>query len=172
MRENAARAPADQMIASVWATGVLDRLARPGRAACSEITDAAMGERAECVMLNEGPRIVEALDDILRRIERHQCTQRSLLAARGLGPAITFAPIVDVSHAPPRPRACAAPRSSATARIRVAVHALTGANRSGSCLPTVLAINQMMNQMSGKAAQTSWWTGASTRSASSTRRVE
>jgi pyruvate kinase len=45
-----------------------------------------MGERAECVMLNKGPRIVEAitvLDDILRRMERHQRKKRSLLARLG-----------------------------------------------------------------------------------------
>ena len=34
-----------------------------------------MGERAECVMLNKGPHLVEAvrvLDDILCRMEAHQ----------------------------------------------------------------------------------------------------
>ena len=43
---------------------------------------AAMGQHAECVMLNKGPRIVEAisvLDDILRRMDRHHHKQRSLL---------------------------------------------------------------------------------------------
>jgi pyruvate kinase len=51
----------------------------PSRA---EITDAAMGERAECVMLNKGPYILEAvhvLDDILRRMEKHQKKKRSML---------------------------------------------------------------------------------------------
>jgi hypothetical protein len=70
----------------IWATEVLDRLARTGRPSRAEITDAAMGERAECVMLNKGPRIVEAitvLDDILRRMERHQRKKRSLLARLG-----------------------------------------------------------------------------------------
>ena len=59
----------------IWATQVLDQLAKTGRPSRAEITDAAMGERAECVMLNKGPQIVEAisvLDDILRRMERHQ----------------------------------------------------------------------------------------------------
>ena len=40
-----------------------------------------MGVQAECVMLNKGPRIVEAisvLDDILRRMEHHR-KKRSLL---------------------------------------------------------------------------------------------
>jgi pyruvate kinase len=41
-----------------------------------------MGERAECVMLNKGPYIVDAvrvLDDILRRMQRHQAKKSSLL---------------------------------------------------------------------------------------------
>jgi pyruvate kinase len=59
----------------VWATEVLDRLARTGRPTRAEVTDAAMAQRAECVMLNKGPYVVEAvaqLDDILRRMARHQ----------------------------------------------------------------------------------------------------
>ena len=66
----------------IWATQVLDRLAKTGRPSRAEITDAAMGVQAECVMLNKGPRIVEAisvLDDILRRMERHHRKQRRLL---------------------------------------------------------------------------------------------
>jgi pyruvate kinase len=59
----------------VWATEVLDQLARTGRPSRAEVTDAAMAQRAECVMLNKGPYVVEAvtqLDDILRRMARHQ----------------------------------------------------------------------------------------------------
>jgi pyruvate kinase len=59
----------------VWATEVLDRLARTGRPSRAEVTDAAMAQRAECVMLNKGPHVVDAvkqLDDILRRMARHQ----------------------------------------------------------------------------------------------------
>jgi len=51
----------------------------PSRA---EITDAALSQRAECVMLNKGPHIVAAvrvLDDILRRMPGHQSKKRSLL---------------------------------------------------------------------------------------------
>ncbi|MCE9533240.1 MAG: pyruvate kinase, partial [Planctomycetes bacterium] len=43
----------------IWATQVLENLAKQGRPSRAEITDAAMGERAECVMLNKGPHIVE-----------------------------------------------------------------------------------------------------------------
>ncbi|HVN90189.1 MAG TPA: pyruvate kinase [Candidatus Binataceae bacterium] len=59
----------------VWATQVLESLAKRGIPSRAEISDAALGERAECVMLNKGPYIVEAieaLDNILRRMEDHQ----------------------------------------------------------------------------------------------------
>ncbi len=68
----------------VWATQVLETLAKTGQPSRAEVTDAAMGERAECVMLNKGPYIVEAmhtLDDILRRMQAHQAKKRSLLRA-------------------------------------------------------------------------------------------
>jgi len=54
---------------------VLESLAKKGLPSRAEITDAAMGERAECAMLNKGPHLVDAvraLDDILRRMEAHQ----------------------------------------------------------------------------------------------------
>jgi pyruvate kinase len=66
----------------VWATQVLESLAKSGLPSRSEITDAAMGERAECVMLNKGPFVVDAvrtLDDILQRMEDHQEKKRSRL---------------------------------------------------------------------------------------------
>lgn len=69
---------------AVWATQVLETLARTGRPSRAEITDAAMGERAECVMLNKGPHIMDAirmLDDILRRMQEHQSKKRPLLRA-------------------------------------------------------------------------------------------
>ncbi|GAA4402902.1 pyruvate kinase [Quisquiliibacterium transsilvanicum] len=70
----------------VWATQVLETLAKTGRPSRAEITDAAMGERAECVMLNKGPHIVDAmrtLDDILCRMQGHQAKKRPLLRALG-----------------------------------------------------------------------------------------
>jgi pyruvate kinase len=66
----------------IWATQVLETLAREGMPSRAEITDAAMGHRAECVMLNKGPYIVTAvqvLDDILRRMQAHQAKKRSML---------------------------------------------------------------------------------------------
>jgi len=68
----------------IWATQVLETLAKTGLPSRAEITDAAMGERAECVMLNKGPHITEAmktLDDILRRMQTHQTKKRPLLRA-------------------------------------------------------------------------------------------
>ena len=58
----------------VWATEVLASLVKNGMAARGEFTDAAMGARAECVMLNKGAFQddgLRALDDVLRRAERH-----------------------------------------------------------------------------------------------------
>lgn len=66
----------------IWATQVLEHLAKDGMPSRAEITDAAMGERAECVMLNKGPHIREAvtlLTDILRRMQAHQSKKRSML---------------------------------------------------------------------------------------------
>ena len=45
----------------IWATQVLERLAQTGMPTRAEISDAAMGERAECVMLSKGPHMVEAV---------------------------------------------------------------------------------------------------------------
>lgn len=56
----------------IWATQVLETLAKKGMASRAEITDAAMGQRAECIMLNKGHHIFNAirvLDDILRRMQ-------------------------------------------------------------------------------------------------------
>jgi pyruvate kinase len=66
----------------IWATQVLESLAKTGQPSRAEITDAAMGDRAECVMLNKGPHIVEAvrmLDGILRRMQAHHVKKRSML---------------------------------------------------------------------------------------------
>jgi len=65
----------------IWATQVLENLAQTGQPSRAEITDAAMSVRAECVMLNKGPHIHEAvrvLDDILHKMEKHQYKKRNL----------------------------------------------------------------------------------------------
>lgn len=66
----------------IWATQVLETLAKSGMPSRAEITDAAMGHRAECVMLNKGPYVIEAiqvLDNILRRMQPHQSKKQSML---------------------------------------------------------------------------------------------
>ena len=59
----------------VWATQVLENMVKEGIPSRAELTDAAMSERAECVMLNKGPYVLEAMDvlnDVLDRMESHQ----------------------------------------------------------------------------------------------------
>ena len=58
----------------IWATQVLESLAKGGLPSRAEVTDAAMGSRAECVMLNKGPyihRAVQFLCDVLGRMQAH-----------------------------------------------------------------------------------------------------
>jgi pyruvate kinase len=78
----AAHAPA------VWATGVLESLARRGHPARAEITDAAAAQRAECVMLGKGPYITRALktlDGILHRMQGREYKQQRLLGRLSIG---------------------------------------------------------------------------------------
>jgi len=59
----------------IWATQVLEGKAKKGQPTRAEITDAAMSQRADCVMLNKGPHILAAitmLDNILKRMQDHQ----------------------------------------------------------------------------------------------------
>jgi pyruvate kinase len=68
----------------IWATQVLESLVKKGAPSRGEMTDAAMAERAECVMLNKGPFIAEAitiLDDVLTRMEAHQLKKTPQLRA-------------------------------------------------------------------------------------------
>ena len=73
----------------IWATQVLESLTKGGMPSRAEITDAAMGERSECVMLNKGPHMVQAvsvLDNILRRMQEHQSKKTSQLRPLHLEP--------------------------------------------------------------------------------------
>lgn len=68
-------------VPAIWATQVLDTLARTGVPSRAEVTDAAASVAAECVMLNKGPYVdeaVRALSDILTRMEKHHYKKRSL----------------------------------------------------------------------------------------------
>ncbi|TVR96814.1 MAG: hypothetical protein EA406_11105 [Rhodospirillales bacterium] len=66
----------------IWATQVLESLVKLGMPSRGEFTDAAMAERAECVMLNKGPYIAEGitvLDNVLRRMEGHRLKRSAQL---------------------------------------------------------------------------------------------
>lgn len=66
----------------IWATQVLDSLARTGLPSRAEVTDAAMAERAEAVMLNKGPYVIDAitfLSGVLGRMQEHVSKKRTLL---------------------------------------------------------------------------------------------
>jgi pyruvate kinase len=68
----------------IWATQVLETMAKDGAISRPEFTDAAMAERAECVMLNKGPyieRALQTLDDIITRMEAHQYKKRAYMRA-------------------------------------------------------------------------------------------
>ncbi len=68
-------------VPDIWATQVLETLAKKGMPSRAEITDAAMAQRAECVMLNKGPYILNAiklLDSILKEMFQHQDKEATL----------------------------------------------------------------------------------------------
>jgi pyruvate kinase len=70
----------------IWATQVLESTAKKGQPSRAEISDAAMSQRADCVMLNKGPHIILAirmLDSILRRMQGHQYKKTSRLKKLG-----------------------------------------------------------------------------------------
>ena len=71
----------------IWATQVLDNLAKTGIPTRAEISDAALGAHAECIMLNKGPYIIEAikvLKNILVRMEAHSFKKKNSLRALGI----------------------------------------------------------------------------------------
>lgn len=66
----------------IWATQVLESLAKYGAPTRAEVTDAAWAIRAECVMLNKGPFIAETiafLDDVLGRMGAHRSKRMPML---------------------------------------------------------------------------------------------
>ncbi len=79
----------------VWATQVLEGMTKRGMPSRAEVTDAAMSSRAECVMLNKGARIVDAvrfLANVLGRMQDHQDKKTAQL--RGLSVARSFEPLL------------------------------------------------------------------------------
>jgi pyruvate kinase len=68
----------------IWATQVLESITKRGVRSRPEFTDAAMAARAECVMLNKGPYILDAITaliNVMRRMEDHQHKKFSRLRA-------------------------------------------------------------------------------------------
>jgi len=66
----------------IWATQVLESLAKGGMPSRAEVADAAMGSRAECVMLNKGPYIRQTLKflcDVLNRMQMPQEKKTAML---------------------------------------------------------------------------------------------
>ena len=62
-------------ITDVWATQVLESLAKNGIPSRAEITDVIKAQQADCVMLNKGPYILDSihfLDSILKQMEPYQ----------------------------------------------------------------------------------------------------
>jgi pyruvate kinase len=69
-------------VPDIWATQVLENMAKKGTPSRAEITDAGMSQRAECVMLNKGAQITKAikmLDKILRNMQEIQKKKESAL---------------------------------------------------------------------------------------------
>lgn len=68
----------------IWATEVLSSLIKNGFPTRGEMTDAAMAARAECVMLNKGPYIadaIECLDVLFARMAEHRTKKTPRLRA-------------------------------------------------------------------------------------------
>ena len=66
----------------IWATQVLENLAKTGIPTRAEISDAILGAHAECIMLNKGPFInnaIRTLENILVRMESHGFKQKNAL---------------------------------------------------------------------------------------------
>ena len=62
-------------VPDIWATQVLENLSKQGIPSRAEMTDAAMAQRSDCVMLNKGPYILQAiklLGTIFKDMELYQ----------------------------------------------------------------------------------------------------
>lgn len=68
----------------IWAEQVLENLVKTGIPTRAEISDAALGAQAECVLLNSGPYIndaIKTLKNILIRMEGHSFKKKNELRA-------------------------------------------------------------------------------------------
>lgn len=106
----------------IWATQVLETLAKTGNPSRAEVTDAAMAARAECVMLNKGPHTpaaVSFLDNVLRRMRQHQTKMRAMLRRLSAASAEAVPLVVPIS-APSQSAAAQATRGLGVRRLRLA----------------------------------------------------
>jgi pyruvate kinase len=65
----------------IWATQVLEEMVKSGLPTRGEMTDAAMAVRAECVMLNKGPNVGDAIT-ALRGLQHRMMERQSKKTAR------------------------------------------------------------------------------------------
>ncbi|MGI9544421.1 MAG: pyruvate kinase [Cyclobacteriaceae bacterium] len=75
----------------IWATQVLEGKTKVGLPSRAEITDAAMAQRADCVMLGKGSHINEAitmLDNIIYRMQGHQDKKTPMLRKLGVSEGV------------------------------------------------------------------------------------
>jgi len=66
----------------IWATQILEGMAKKGAPSRAEVSDAAMSILAECAMLNKGPNIVETvrfLSGVIDRMDEHYVKRRATL---------------------------------------------------------------------------------------------
>jgi len=56
----------------ILATQILESLAESGLRSRAEIADAIIGQRAECVMLNNGPHILQAIETLSRLLGKEE----------------------------------------------------------------------------------------------------
>ena len=71
-------------VPDIWATQVFESLAKTGVPSRAEVTDVWVAQRSECVMLNKGPYIAEAielLNEILTRMDIYHDKDSAMLPA-------------------------------------------------------------------------------------------
>lgn len=71
-------------VPNIWATQVLENMAKKGIPSRAEITDAGLSERSECVMLNKGAQITKAI----KLLDKILCTMEEANKQEGVLPPI------------------------------------------------------------------------------------
>ena len=87
----------------IWATQVLENLAKSGIPSRAEISDVVQGVQSECIMLNKGPFInetIKTLKNILVRMESHVSKKKSSLRPLHIAENALKELLGNVSNAP------------------------------------------------------------------------